>query len=128
MSDMTVGAVRQSSAVRWLPDEPFAHLDDIHHRTSRGLRRLTCASSIGGAVARELTVVWNGQQFVVHGRIPTRVHAGTPRRCGRRAGPVLGNKITGTLVNGVLAIHAAKARPCPAAYILDAGTIDGYPA
>lgn len=146
---MTLGAVRQSPAVRWLPAEPFAHLDDIHHRTSRGLRHLTAASSTGGepapavdveetadefvieldltgAVARQVTVQWNGQQLVVHGRIPTRVHAGTLRRCGRRTGPVLGDKITATLANGALTIHAPKARPCPAVYIAGADTTDGY--
>jgi HSP20 family protein len=156
---MTFGAVRQSPAVRWLPAEPFAHLHDIHHRTSRGLRHLAAASSTGGepapavdveetadefvieldlpgAVACQVTVQWNGQQLVVHGRIPTRVHAGTLRRCGRRTGPVryavrlpgpvLGDKITATLANGVLTIHAPKARPCPSVYIVDADTTDGY--
>lgn len=155
---MSLGAVRQSPAVRWLPAEPFAHLDDIHHRASRGLRHLTAASSTGGepapavdveetadefvieldlpgAVARQVTVQWNGQQLVVHGRIPARVHAGTLRRCGRRTGPVcytlrlpgpvLGDKITATLANGVLTIHAPKARPCPVVYIVDADTTDG---
>ncbi|GAA1571392.1 hypothetical protein GCM10009804_29740 [Kribbella hippodromi] len=78
----------------------------------------------------------NGQQLVVHAQIPTRVHAGTLRQCGRRTGPVhyainlpgpvRGDKITATLTDGVLTIHARKPRPCPTVYIVDADTTDGY--
>lgn len=155
---MTIGAVRQSPAVRWLPAEPFAHLDDIHHRTSRGLRILTAAAPPGGepppavdveetadefvievdlpgATAPGVIVQWNDRHLIVHGRIPARTHTGPLRRHTRRTGPVhhtirlpgpvQGDQITATLTNGVLTIHASKAHPCPAVYIIDPDTSDG---
>ncbi|MET9272144.1 Hsp20/alpha crystallin family protein [Kribbella sp. NPDC003557] len=156
---MTLGAVRQPPAVRWLPADPFAHLDDIHHRTRRGLRHLTAVAStsngppsavdveettdafiieldLPGAAARQVTVQCNGRHLVVRGRIPAHVHAGTLRRHTRYTGPVChtirlpepvqGNNITATLTNGVLTIHAPKARPAPAVCIVDPDTPDGY--
>ena len=35
-------------------------------------------------------------------------------------------RATATLVNGVLTIHAPKAHPCPAVYIIDADASDGH--
>jgi HSP20 family protein len=156
---MTIGAAQNPPTVRWLPAEPFAHLDDIHHRTIRCLRHLTTAVPPGhhpapavdveetadefvieldlpGAAATEVIVQWNDRYLTVHGLIPARTHTGTLRQHARPTGPlhhtialpgpVQGDQITATLVNGVLTIHAPKAHPCPAVYIIDADASDGH--
>jgi HSP20 family protein len=38
---------RRQDAVRWLPTEPFAHLDDIHRRMHQLMHRLSMSSSPG---------------------------------------------------------------------------------
>ncbi|MGW6277048.1 Hsp20/alpha crystallin family protein [Kribbella sp. NPDC055071] len=156
---MTIDAIRHSAAVRWLPAEPLAHLDDIHHRTSRGLRALTAAAPCGGesspgvdveetadefvidldlpgAAATEVIVEWNDRHLIVHAQIPQRPHRGPLRRHTRRTGPVRhlitlpgpvrGDKITATLTNGVLTVHAPKTHPCPSIYLIDADAPDGH--
>ncbi|TCC55299.1 Hsp20 family protein [Kribbella pittospori] len=76
-----------------------------------------------GAAAPGVIMEWNDRHLIVHGRIPARTHTGPLRRHTRRTGPihhtielpapVQGDKITATLTNGVLTIHAPKAHPRP---------------
>ncbi|MET9314567.1 Hsp20/alpha crystallin family protein [Kribbella sp. NPDC003505] len=103
---------RRQDAVRWLPTEPFAHLDDIHRRMNQLMHRLSMSSSpatgwtpavdieetddecvididLPGATAGDVVLEWaNDRSLTVRGRIPDREHHGVLHRRTRPTGSV----------------------------------------
>ncbi|WP_433159433.1 Hsp20/alpha crystallin family protein [Kribbella sp. CA-247076] len=101
---------QRPAAVRWLPTEPFAHLEDIHRRTSQLMHELARPHASGtwwpavdleetddeclvdidlpGATTQDLVVEHDGRSLTVRGRIPDREHSGTMHRHARHPGPL----------------------------------------
>jgi HSP20 family protein len=113
---MTDGRRPGQPVVRWLPTEPFAHLDDIHHRTTRLMRELAvpvappgdrrmpavdlavdieetddeCVIEVDlpGAGAKDVIVELDDRSLTLRGHRPTREHRGVLRRRTRVTGPL----------------------------------------
>jgi HSP20 family protein len=72
-----------------------------------------------GVAARDLVLEWNDQHLTLHGEVRDRDRTGLLRQQTRRIGrfdytvtlpgPVDGDRITATLTDGLLTVHAPKA-------------------
>jgi HSP20 family protein len=97
--------------VRWLPSEPFAHLDDIYRRMNQLMHELAMTSTartwpapavdieetddecvididLPGATIHDVLVKCTDRALTVSGHIPARELTGVLRRRSRRTGPL----------------------------------------
>ncbi|GAA1658020.1 hypothetical protein GCM10009744_59010 [Kribbella alba] len=108
---MTDRATQRPVAVRWLPTDPFAHLDDIHRRMNQLMHHLTTNPTtaawtapavdieetdeefvididLPGATERDVYLEWNHRALTVHGQLPSREHTGVLHQRARHPGPL----------------------------------------
>jgi HSP20 family protein len=103
---------RGQAALCWLPTEPFAHLDDIHRRTTRLMREFALPAAapgerhtpavdieethdecvievdLPGAGAKDVIVEIGDRSLTLRGHRPAREHRGVLRRQTRVTGPL----------------------------------------
>jgi HSP20 family protein len=95
--------------MRWLPSEPFAHLDDIYRRMNQLMRNLAeevdlrswrspvdieetdnaylVEIDLPGVPRDTLTLEWNDRQLILHGEVTDRERIGILHQQARRTGP-----------------------------------------
>ena len=102
------------SGVWWTPAVDIEETDD----------EFVIEVDLPGATAHDVVLQWNDRSLTLHGQLPACEHNGVLRQHTRHTGqvhhtitlpgPVLGDKVSASLIHGVLAVHAPKAHPGPA--------------
>lgn len=107
--DETGGQDRPGPPMRWLPSEPFAHLEDIYRRMNQMMRNLAedvdlhswrspvdieetddaylVEIDLPGVPRDTLTLEWNDRQLTLHGEVKDRERTGILHQQARRTGP-----------------------------------------
>ena len=107
--DETGGQDRPGPPMRWLPSEPFAHLDDLYRRMNQLMRNLAdevdlrswrapvdieetddaylVEIDLPGVPQDTLTLEWNDRQLTLHGEVTDRERTGILHQQARRTGP-----------------------------------------
>jgi HSP20 family protein len=103
------GPDQPGQSMRWLPSEPFAHLEDIYRRMNQLMRNLAdevdlrswrppvdieetddaylVEIDLPGVPRDTLTLEWNDRQLTLHGEVTDRERIGILHQQARRTGP-----------------------------------------
>jgi HSP20 family protein len=107
--DETGGQDRPGQPMRWLPSEPFAHLEGIYRRMNQMMRNLAedvdlrswrspvdieetedaylVEIDLPGVPRDTLALEWNDRQLTLHGEVTDRERVGILHQQARRTGP-----------------------------------------
>jgi len=107
--DETGGQDRPGRPMRWLPSEPFAHLEGIYRRMNQMMRNLAedvdlrswrspidieetddaylVEIDLPGVPRDTLALEWNDRQLTLHGEVTDRERIGILHQQARRTGP-----------------------------------------